>query len=47
MSQILKKAKDYKRISTILYEGEAHINDVYSAPPQILKVIGGQLTQNI
>jgi len=38
MSLILKKAARYKRISTILSEGEAHLRDPYTPPPQILKV---------
>ena len=38
MASILRKAKNYKRISTILCEGEAHLRDPYTPPPQILKV---------
>jgi hypothetical protein len=37
MSVILNKAAKYKRISTILVEGEAHLKDPYIPPPQILK----------
>ena len=33
MTQILKKAAGYKRISTILFEGEAHLRDAYTPPP--------------
>lgn len=35
--QILKKAANYQRISSILCEGEAHLRDAYTPPPQILK----------
>lgn len=38
MSIILKRAAGYKRISTILAEGEAHLRDPFTPPPQILKV---------
>jgi hypothetical protein len=37
MSSILAKAAKYKRISTILIEGEAHLRDPLMPPPQILK----------
>lgn len=37
MSAILKKALRYQRISPIRYEGEAHLKDPYTPPPQILK----------
>mmetsp|Transcript_62094 Transcript_62094/g.72210 ORF Transcript_62094/g.72210 Transcript_62094/m.72210 type:complete len:189 (+) Transcript_62094:27-593(+) len=37
MAQILKKASKYKRISTVLSEGEAHLRDPLTPPPQILK----------
>jgi len=37
MSAILKKAAKYKRISSILVEGEAHLKDPLMPPPQILK----------
>jgi hypothetical protein len=37
MASILKKAANYKRISTILVEGEAHLKDPFITPPQILK----------
>jgi len=33
MSSILKKAKDYKRVSSVLYEGEAHLNDKFTSKP--------------
>lgn len=38
MASILKKAANYKRISTILCEGEAHLRDPLTPPPVILKV---------
>jgi len=38
MSLILKKAARYRRISTILSEGEAHLRDPFTPPPQIVKV---------
>jgi hypothetical protein len=37
MSSILAKAAKYKRISTVLIEGEAHLRDPLMPPPQILK----------
>lgn len=37
MSAILRKAAQYKRVSTILVEGEAHLKDPLMPPPQILK----------
>lgn len=37
-SNIARKAAKYKRISTVLYEGEAHLRDAFTPPPQILKV---------
>lgn len=37
MASILRRAANYKRISTILVEGEAHLKDPYLTPPQILK----------
>ena len=36
MALILKKAAKYKRISTILAEGEAHLRDPFTPPPQIV-----------
>jgi len=38
MALILKKAAKYKRISTVLAEGEAHLRDPFTPPPQILIV---------
>lgn len=38
MASILKKAANYKRISSILCEGEAHLRDPFTPPPLILKV---------
>ncbi len=35
-AEILRKAAKYKRISTILCEGEAHLKDPFTPPPQIL-----------
>ena len=37
MASILRKAANYKRVSTILVEGEAHLKDPFIPPPQILK----------
>lgn len=37
MSSILKKAAKYKRISTVLIEGEAHLKDPFIQAPLILK----------
>lgn len=37
MASILRKAANYKRISTVLLEGEAHLKDPLMPPPQILK----------
>jgi hypothetical protein len=37
MASILRKAANYKRISTILVEGEAHLRDPFFTPPEILK----------
>jgi hypothetical protein len=37
MSSILAKAAKYKRIGTVLIEGEAHLKDPLMPPPQILK----------
>jgi len=37
MASILKKAAKYKRISTVLYEGEAHLRDAFTPAPVILK----------
>ena len=37
MAQILKRAAKYKQVSTVLYEGEAHLRDPYTPAPQILK----------
>ena len=39
MASILKKAANYKRISSILCEGEAHLRDPFTPPPVILKVL--------
>ena len=38
MTNILKKAAKYRRLSTILAEGEAHLRDPYTLTPLILKV---------
>ena len=37
MSSILQKAAKYKRISTVLVEGEAHLKDPLMPPPKLLK----------
>ena len=37
MASILRKAAKYKRVSTVLQEGEAHLKDPFFTPPQILK----------
>lgn len=37
MASILRKAAKYKRISTVLVEGEAHLKDPFITPPEILK----------
>ncbi len=37
MASILKKAANYRRLSAILVEGEAHLKDPFIQPPQILK----------
>lgn len=37
MASILRKAANYKRISTMLVEGEAHLRDPFFPPPEILK----------
>ena len=37
MSAILRKAAKYRRVSTILVEGEAHLKDPLMPPPQLLK----------
>jgi hypothetical protein len=37
MSAILRKAAKYRRISTVLVEGEAHLKDPLMPPPQLLK----------
>ncbi len=37
MSSILRKAAQYKRISTVLIEGEAHLKDPLMPPPKIIK----------
>ncbi len=37
MASILKKAAKYRRISSILIEGEAHLKDPFIQPPLILK----------
>lgn len=37
MSAILAKAAKYRRIGTVLIEGEAHLKDPLMPPPQILK----------
>ena len=39
MSSILAKAAKYKRISSILIEGEAHLRDPLMPPPQLLKPV--------
>lgn len=36
MSSILRKAANYKRISSVLVEGEAHLRDPFIQPPQML-----------
>lgn len=47
MAQILKKASKYKRISTVLSEGEAHLRDPLTPPPQIIKVSTQQFVRGI
>lgn len=37
MSAILAKAAKYRRIGTVLVEGEAHLRDPLMPPPQLLK----------
>ena len=37
MASILRKAAGYKRIGSVLVEGEAHLRDPLMPPPQILK----------
>ena len=37
MSSILAKAAKYKRIGTVLIEGEAHLRDPLMPPPVLLK----------
>ena len=37
MSSILRKAAQYKRISTVLIEGEAHLKDPLMPPPKLIK----------
>ena len=37
MASILRKAANYRRIGTVLVEGEAHLRDPLMPPPQILK----------
>ena len=37
MSAILRRAAQYKRISSVLCEGEAHLKDPLMPPPQLLK----------
>jgi len=37
MSSIIQKAAKYKRIATVLVEGEAYLRDPLMPPPQILK----------
>ena len=37
MAQILRKAANYKRIGTVLMEGEAHLRDPLMPPPKLLK----------
>lgn len=39
MSSILAKAAKYRRIGTVLVEGEAHLRDPLMPPPQILKPV--------
>lgn len=46
MASILRKAANYKRISSILVEGEAHLRDPYIAPPEILKPPAEKRTPN-
>jgi hypothetical protein len=36
MASILKKAAKYKRISSVLVEGESYLKDPFIPPPQIL-----------
>ena len=36
MASILRKAANYRRISSVLVEGEAHLKDPFIPPPQIL-----------
>jgi CDGSH iron-sulfur domain-containing protein 3 len=37
MASILRKAANYRRIGTVLVEGEAHLKDPLMPPPQVLK----------
>eukprot|EP01017_Pseudomicrothorax_dubius_P013261 TRINITY_DN1576_c0_g5_i1.p1 TRINITY_DN1576_c0_g5~~TRINITY_DN1576_c0_g5_i1.p1 ORF type:complete len:117 (+),score=31.60 TRINITY_DN1576_c0_g5_i1:97-447(+) len=37
MASILKRAAKYKRVSTILCEGEAHLRDPFTPAPTIIK----------
>lgn len=37
MASILRRAANYKRISSILVEGEAHLKDPFLVRPEILK----------
>jgi hypothetical protein len=39
MSAILKKAAKYRRISSVLVEGEAHLRDPLMPPPKLLKPV--------
>lgn len=38
MASILRRAAKYKRVSTVLQEGEAHLRDKFTPAPKILKV---------
>ena len=40
MAQILKKAAKYRRVTEVLCEGEAHLRDPYTPPPQLFKPVG-------
>ena len=37
MASILRKAANYKRITSVLVEGEAHLRDPLVPPPKVLK----------
>mmetsp|Transcript_141602 Transcript_141602/g.200514 ORF Transcript_141602/g.200514 Transcript_141602/m.200514 type:complete len:188 (+) Transcript_141602:57-620(+) len=39
MASILRKAAKYRRVNTLLEEGEAHLRDNFTLPPKILKPV--------